>query len=216
MICVSWPSRGCSEEHLHIHTLNQEENSVTNLIYAGVGSRQTPSTIQESMTLMGFQMSQSGWHLRSGYAEGADKAFGLGAAQQSELSDQDRWVMYLPWRGFNGAPKDGDPRFQVCFPTQDLTRVAKECHPAWDRLNRPAQLLMIRNVAIVAGIGLGEPANLLIGWTPNARRGGGTGHAMRVAEMIGVPVFDLASAYERKACVEYINACEETHRNVQF
>lgn len=179
-----------------------------NLVYAGIGSRKTPAPVLEAMTSMAFQLSQSKWHLRSGYATGADQAFGLGAAQQSEISNQDRWTMYLPWAGFNNAPK-GDSRFQVAFPSDELFRIAREAHPAWDQLNQPAKLLMLRNVMIVGGLDLGSPATCVIGWTPDARRGGGTGHAMRVAEMLGIPVFDLASAWDCRAVVEYINGCEE-------
>lgn len=187
------------------------------MIYAGVGSRQTPSETCESMTSIAYQMAASKWQLRSGYADGADKAFGMGAAQQSEESGEpERYTMYLPWSGFNKAPV-GDSRFKVVTPTDELYTIARACHPAWSILSEPAKLLMIRNVAIVAGLDLGSPAACLICWTKDASRyAGGTGHAVRVAEHFRVPIFNLASAYDQRAVVEFINGYEQMMENIPF
>ncbi len=189
---------------------------MTDLIYAGVGSRRTPSIMLESMTSLAYQMAQSGWHLRSGFADGADKAFGLGASQQAEEHPNqnaleggyERYTMYVPWDGFNGAPK-GDDRFKTVLANDELYEIAKACHPAWDMLSHPAKLLMIRNVAIVGGPNLGTPAACVIGWTPDAKSGGGTGHVFRVAKFLKVPTFDLASAYDQRAVVEFINGYQQ-------
>lgn len=186
------------------------------LIYAGVGSRATPSATCESMTSIAYQMAASGWHLRSGFAEGADKAFGMGAAQHAEETKGiELYTMYVPWSGFNGAPV-GDERFKTVVSTDDLYDVARRCHPAWEMLSNPTKLLMIRNVAIVGGLDLGSPAACLIGWTKGAKHEGGTGHAMRVAELLKVPVFDLASAYDQRAVVEFVNGYEKMIEAIPF
>jgi hypothetical protein len=165
---------------------------------------------------MAYQMSKSGWQLRSGFANGADKAFGMGAAQQAEEAGGiERYTMYVPWSGFNGAPV-GDPRFITVTPTEELTRVARECHPAWHMCSEPAKLLHIRNVAIIAGIDLGSPAACAIGWTPDAKGGGGTGQAYRIAKLFKVPVFDMASSYDQRAVVEFINGYEKMMEAIPF
>lgn len=183
---------------------------MTSLIYAGVGSQQTPSPILASMTSMALQMAQSGWYLRSGFADGADKAFGLGAAQHSDATGQELFTMCLPWAGFNGAPAQ-DPSFQVIEAYDEIYRLARDHHPNWHNLSDGAKMLMIRNAAIVAGPNLDSHADLLICWTPEAKAGGGTGHAIRIAKTLGVPVFDLESEYEQWAVVEFINGCEARH-----
>ena len=72
-------------------------------------------------------------------------------------------------------------------------------------------MLMLRNAAIVAGVNLSMPATLLICWTPEAKAGGGTGHAIRMANTLKIPVFDLASDYDQRAVVEFINGYEQAN-----
>ena len=156
---------------------------------------------------MALQMAQSGWYLRSGFADGADKAFGLGAAQHSDATGQELFTMCLPWAGFNGAPAQ-DPLFQVIEAYDEIYRLARDHHLYWQDLSDGAKMLMIRNAAIVAGPNLDSHADLLICWTPGARAGGGTGHAIRIAKTLGVPVFDLASDYDQRAVVEFVNGME--------
>lgn len=159
---------------------------------------------------MALQMAQSGWYLRSGFADGADKAFGLGAAQHSDATGQELFTMCLPWAGFNGAPTQ-DPSFQVIEVYDEIYRLARDHHPNWHNLSDGAKMLMIRNAAIVAGPDLDSHADLLICWTSEAKAGGGTGHAIRVAKTLKIPVFDLASEYEQRAVIEFINGCEAKH-----
>lgn len=160
---------------------------------------------------MALQMAQNGWHLRSGFADGADKAFGLGAAQHSDATgDHNCWTMYLPWDGFNGAPKN-DPNFVTVTAHDEIYAIAKEYHPNWANLSDGIKMLMIRNVAIVLGPDLASPAAFLAGWTAEAQRGGGTGHAMRVAAAYKIPIFDLASEYDQRAVVEFIDGCEKSN-----
>lgn len=186
---------------------------MTGLIYAGVGSRQTPLFIRTAMTSASYKMSQDGWHLRSGYATGADQAWGLGAAKHSESSLHDRWTMYLPWQGYNNAPSNDD-RFQTVIWNQELeweTRAAynsdpliKMGKPHWDQLKSSVQLLHMRNTVIVLGENLDEPAACVLGWTPNGDGSGGTGQAYRVAQANQIPVFDLAIELDRHMASEFI------------
>lgn len=154
------------------------------LIYAGVGSRQTPATMQERFRRFARYFAKQDWLLRTGDAEGADRAFREGA------------------QGAGG-------RFQVftasstVFPiTQDALDLARDFHPAWERLSPYAQRLMARNGYQVLGYTLKEPAKFVLCWTPDGvengehttRNTGGTGHAIRLATAFGIPVINTANA----------------------
>jgi len=180
------------------------------LIYAGVGARATPFHVLKSMELIGAQLANN-WHLRSGYAQGADMAFGRGC----EIAGGS-FEMYLPWRGFNSAPID-DERFIVPGWPTDLLEIAERSYnkdplvisgdkPDWSRLIYPVQRLMARNVCQVLGPDLSSCARMVVCWTPGGNSGGGTGQAIRVANLYGIPVFDLARDYDQRALCEFVNA----------
>lgn len=172
------------------------------LIYAGIGSRKTPDLVLRQMESIGQQLGESGWHLRSGFADGADKAFGRGAETVSGSFE-----MILPWEGFNGAPKD-DPRFYVPQWSAELLEIAAAAHPVWERLTDTVKCLHARNVPQVLGWNVREPADMVVCWTPNAKSGGGTGQAIRVAKMRGIPVFDLADPAQCQTLVDFVAARE--------
>ena len=188
-------------------------------IYAGVGSRKTPIPVLETMEKIAQQMAPK-WHLRSGYADGADMAFGRGA--HSANGD---FTMYLPWDNFNKAPSHGeDQRFITPKPTAELVEIAVQAYdsqsavqlgkkPAWNRVSDATKLMMARNVCQVMGEDLKTLADVVICWTKNAEAGGGTGQAIRIANICGVPVFDLADDFQCRALVEFINAFEEDNKD---
>lgn len=65
-------------------------------------------------------------------------------------------------------------------------------HPAWDRCKPAAKFLHMRNVPQVVGINLDTASDMIICWTPQGKRTGGTGQALRIAEYLNIPIFDLA------------------------
>lgn len=73
-------------------------------IIAGIGSRETPSTILDAMTFIGLWCRENNIWVRSGHAQGADWAFECGA--------QENCIAYLPWKGFNTELKS-KARFHV-------------------------------------------------------------------------------------------------------
>lgn len=152
-----------------------------NLAYAGIGSRKTPKEICLMMTLIARQLTPTGWLLRSGHALGADQAFEKGTARKE---------VHLPWRGYNNAP-DG-PGYGVIQPTQEISYIAAKYHPAWDHLTIPVRQLMCRNVTIILGEHLDNPAKMVVCWTPNGQYIGGTSHGMRIADGYDIPIFNLA------------------------
>ena len=152
--------------------------------YAGIGSRRTPERVLAHMAKIAARLSELGWSLNSGGADGADLAFAYGAGEKT---------VFLPWPGFNGqmGTVAADPAAMA---------IAEQFHPAWERLSAGARKLMARNVHQILGVDLQTPVKFVICWTPDGAetrttiQTGGTGQAIRVAIAHGIPVFNLANA----------------------
>ena len=169
-------------------------------VYTGVGSRKTPEPILALMQTLAQTLARRGFTLRSGAAEGADSAFEVGSGEAKEI--------YLPWRGFNGSSS----QFYVI--TDEALEMAARAHPAWNRLPPAARKLHARNCYQVLGLKLDVPSRFLVCWTPDGathprectRETGGTGTAIRLAALHGVPVFNLAHPEHRERVEEYVAA----------
>lgn len=163
----------------------------TGAAYAGIGAQVTPLDICQLMSRIAAALSIRGLVLRSGGADGADTAFAHGAllGPKSEI--------FTPWYGFNnvkpGIPLRGSP-FEA--PAMAL---AERHHPYWDKLSHGARLLQARNCQQVLGRDLQSPSAFVLCWTADGTIRGGTGQAMRVANAMGVPVFNLFFADVRAA-----------------
>lgn len=158
--------------------------------YAGIGSRETPDDVLALMESLGLRLARDGWTLRSGGAPGADSAFERGAMRGMDQELLEPWPeIYLPWPNFNGRP-DGPDRVVA---QQEAFEIASRHHPAWFRLSRGAKMLHARNVHQVLGPNVAEPtpSKFVLCWTKGGKGGGGTGQAIRVAGVYGVPVYDL-------------------------
>ena len=149
--------------------------------YAGIGSRQTPPELLRQMGALAFALDLKGYTLRSGGADGADSAF----EEETLLQCPE---IFLPWRGFNGRKNgivlSGKVEAQAAL-------IAKEFHPAWDRLSQGAKKLHTRNVYQILGQDLRSPAAFVICWTKDGKATGGTGQAIRIADANHVSVFNL-------------------------
>lgn len=152
------------------------------LIYTGIGSRNTPLSIQQSMYKIAAYLASKGHKLRSGGADGADSAFELGVfeAKLPELAE-----IYLPWRGFNG---NNSPYFT---PSKAAFALAEKYHPAWNRLRPSVQALMARNSHQILGLKLDTPSDCVVCYTSDGKASGGTGQALRLAAAYNIPIFNL-------------------------
>lgn len=154
------------------------------LPYAGIGSQKTPFDVCEQMTEYAARLESIGFTLRSGAANGADTAFEAG------VMSPDNKEIFLPWKGFNAS----DSRYWE-FPDPETKKKAQEIaakfHPWWNSLSNGVKALHTRNVAQVLGHSLKSPSKFVICWTHNGARGGGTGQALRIAEALNIPIFDL-------------------------
>lgn len=162
--------------------------------YAGIGPRRTPGSVQAIMTQFAKMLSPTGWCLRSGYANGADRAFGRGAVHQH---------IFLPWEGFNGGYSNGiDKGFLE--PSERQFEIAIQHHPAWESCSPEAKLLLVRNVPILLGETLDDPVEMVVTWLPEDNYQGGTRHALRIASTWGIPVFDIRKTQDQADLCQFI------------
>lgn len=157
--------------------------------YAGIGSRQTPPDVLQIMTLCASKLESLGFILRSGGANGADAAFERGVQCFSMKQ------IFLPWAKFNSNES------QLFEPPLKAYKVAEKYHPKFKQLSRSAKSLMARNVQQIYGAQLIDPVDFVICYTPDGcehdssrtRFTGGTGLAISIASLNGIPVFNLAN-----------------------
>jgi hypothetical protein len=154
-------------------------------VYAGIGSRRTPTDVLERMEAIAARLAEAGWVCRTGGAPGADQAFEAGARRHGDSAVE----LWLPWRGFEG--REGS------LPTPEAYTIAERYHPGWQYLKRGVRALMARDVHQVLGADLTSPVKMIICWTPDgsldgsSRASGGTGMALRVACDYPVEVLNL-------------------------
>lgn len=149
--------------------------------YAGIGSRDTPASVQASFFMLASELGDAGWTLRSGGAEGADQAF------ESGLSPANPREIFLPWRKFAGNDSP------LCTPSAEAFALAAKFHPAWERCSPAARKLHARNMHQVLGTDLNTPVEFVVCWTEGGLGSGGTGQALRLAKGRGIPIFDFGA-----------------------
>jgi len=160
-------------------------------VYVGIGSRETPVEALRWMTGLAEHLAVEGWHLRSGYAVGADMAFYEGAVERGTFTN------YIPWIRFNNAPRY-DPRWVVPRFIPKLMNIAASMHPNWNACSQAVKNLHARNVCQILGENLDSPCKMVVCWTPGGYGGGGTGQAIRIAKNYNIPVFDLYREKDRE------------------
>ena len=154
------------------------------MIYAGIGSRETPDFMLQFMKKIGKFFGTRDWLLRSGGAKGADSAFEIGC----DYVDGSKEIYYAEVDKHPEADWDG------------ALKLVEKYHPAPYALRSDyLRLLMARNSFQVLGADLKTPAALVVCWTPDGcedgtqttRDTGGTGQAIRIATAYGIPVLNL-------------------------
>ena len=167
--------------------------------YAGIGSRSTPEHIQTLMSRIARALWHDGYTLRSGGAQGADRAFANGAGTAD---------IFLPWPSF--APVRFVGHTYMDRPTAAATAIAREFHPVWKSLGQGAQKLHSRNTHQILGGNLDDPVRFVICWTdPNKE--GGTGQALRLARHRGIQIFNLNDPTTYNRLLAYACKSEREH-----
>lgn len=144
--------------------------------YAGIGSRETPENIKFAIERIVNYLNSIDYILRSGGAPGADSFFEEFATQKE---------IFLPWRGFNNNDSN------LFTPTLDAHKMAEKYHPSWFKLSQGAKKLMARNCHQVLGLDLNSPVDFIVCWTRDGKASGGTGQALRIAQDLKIPVYNL-------------------------
>lgn len=167
----------------------------SSIYYAGIGSRETPKNIQVLMTQIAKFLEKKGFILRSGGADGADKAFERGVKD-----DRNKEI-------FLYRDADGD---------ETAAMFVYMFHPQPNSLGRRGFLYQARNTYQVLGKPLShpEPVRFVICWTPDGasfgdetqRITGGTGQAIRVASSLGITVYNLQREDVRKMWIDLLKA----------
>ncbi len=188
--------------------------------YTGIGSRETPEDIQITMKGIAEKLYNLEYILRSGGADGADRAFEYGHDDIHNLLDsyykhysdkfseivgfpgmeaKIRKEIYIPWNGFSN--KNFHMKGVYCLhenPDDEsyeaiikATQIVKRIHPAPKNLSLGAWKLHTRNCFQVLGKDLNTPSEFVICWTKNGDAVGGTRTAIVLARENNIPVYNL-------------------------
>lgn len=191
--------------------------------WTGVGSRETPESVQELMRAISKLLTDMGWILRSGGAKGADTAFYEGC-QQSEVWQVNKPYIYIGWNGMKGG-NDEVPYWHdeakgiydaTRFPTWEKAKsIAMGIHPAPEKLKRGGIALHTRNVFQVQGHSLIDLSNFLMCWAiPKGDTGevkGGTATAVKLANSLGIRVVNLYKPEAYNEVVKFLTRHEVPH-----
>lgn len=138
----------------------------------------------------------SDYTLRSGGADGSDRAFYDGASGSIYSNRNKQMEIYLPWEGFNGLnSNDAGIYLPSKFDNhQEAMKIASTVHPYWDKLKPAVRLLHARNVYQILGKDLNTPSKSVICYAPPLKSGrvkGGTATAVELALRNKIPVINL-------------------------
>lgn len=159
------------------------------MIYAGIGSRETPQDVCREMADVAAYAASQLHILRTGAAAGADQAFMVGCKRASGHGE-----IFLPWHDYEKASWEDYDGFDVHLrPTREAATVAEHFHPVWSGLSKGAKLLHARNSHIVMGCMCQHPVDLIVCYTPGGTAQGGTGQALRLAKANCIRVVDLGA-----------------------
>ena len=178
-----------------------------NMTYAGIGSRETSIDIQKEMYKIAKELESLGYVGQSGGAPGADKAF-EGANQPWEKEDgtiagtkefTKSKANVTKWARYSDG-KNTSSKF-VVFKASDsndkVRNIAKEIHPKKQDLSDKDGLdLHARNTFQVFGKNLDTPVDFVLFYAEeqkdSIRPKGGTGQAVEMARLKGIPTINMA------------------------
>lgn len=180
------------------HSVKSELPKVKHLDYVGCGSSETPDHILQVMSSVAELLAGKGLTLRVSDQKGADVAFRRGSGG--------RYFMYTAID--TGVP-GGIPAELVGGNRPTLARRLIQGFPL---LPRREQQWGITAVSMVAGYCTSNPAKMLICWTPDGavkpeeftENTGHTARYLRIADKLGVPVYNLARERDLKTVASWL------------
>lgn len=160
------------------------------MIYAGIGSRETPEQILQEMEDIAYRLGKLNFTLRSGGAIGADLAFERGC----DKINGDKSIFYS---------EDA---------TEESIELALKFHPNPKALKKKGKYvlgLMGRNMQIISGINLDNNVDFVVCWTKDGKDSGGTGQALRYCQNINIAIYNLFNDSDVKKLIELIDNFEK-------
>lgn len=157
-------------------------------IVAAAGARDAPDAVLRNIMLLGSHIAKTTDYVcRTGGARGCDQAWAVGFGSRTEIMTPS-WDRITPML----AGPDGASLAAATL----LALSAKQRQDyLYDEAKRDQVMpYFLRNTQIVAGPSprhVEERARFLLCWTANGKDSGGTGHTMRVAANMDVPILNL-------------------------
>lgn len=151
------------------------------LIYVGIGHRDTPEEMLKIMETLGKNLAERGHTLRAGaIPKGPDAAFEKGCDAVNGLKE-----IYLPWPGYN--MRCNVSKGVKTHPSSEAMSIADKIDPPFSTKAeiRDLKLMQARQVHLVMGWHMNQPADLIIGYKPDE-------FVVMMAEEKNIPVLDLA------------------------
>jgi hypothetical protein len=153
----------------------------------------TPPDVCAWIERIARALAEIGWTVRTGWAEGADAAFSVGAGR-------DRRALFVPNAHFGGWPE-----VQHVGATRPALNLAAQHHPRWPAVSHFGRALLARTSHVILGPGLDTPVAFVLCWTSTrdltaadtlrpTSKAGGTGQAIRIADAHRIPIWNLAVA----------------------
>jgi len=131
----------------------------------------------------GEYLRGAGCSMTHGGAKGSDWLFETGFITAPGPAPME---VYLPWM----QRRDAGILFTADQAWPVHAELAELAHPAWRMLRPAVRKLMVRNAMLLERFG--RPVDALWAFPDKSRRGwGGTGHTMRVASLLNIPVILL-------------------------
>ena len=158
------------------------------MTYAGIGSRETPAEVLILMTKAAKWLEAKGYKLQTGKTfgnreEGADKAFSDGTNNKELFGPE--------------------------AANEKTIAIAKEMHPAPQHLKEGGLKLMARNTNQVFGVKLDTPVDFVLFYaeeTKGIRPKGGTGQAVEMARLKGIPTINMANSDWKKQLTDVLKS----------
>lgn len=151
-----------------------------------------PADIIALMERMGKYLTEQGYTIKTGNAEGSDQAFARGGNQ----GIASRVHLYLPWPTYNKEAIHPSNRIITTSPSVDEATAAAN-HPAWEKLSQGVRKLMTRNVSII------RETQQVLYYRDNVSPGrGGTAFGVRLAERFSIPTVNLWVTEERERVIK--------------
>lgn len=183
--------------------------------YTGVGSRDIPEDVENIFRMVGRALARKGFILRSGSADGSDKAFELGASDV----DPNLTEIYLPNKTFKSRSRiqgvnylplvEGEIESAEKIYSTPTNKHKDGIMPWFNKIQRYNQEFHARNVLQVTGRN-GVDSSFCIYYAPvvNGDVVGGTRSAVELCKSKGIPTYNLFHKHVKEAFLERLKESE--------